>query len=146
MSFRSPLKKTVLAAIIAVAVPVGAGTPAEAAPSVCNRQLPRTSTESDGVPGTNFWKLLQCYAADGGYSGPIDGDLGRNSWVGVERHLKGQLFYSSGSFPGVLDQETTRGLERFGGHYGSGRATVNGSLGPEDYRDIAQALNNKYGA
>jgi peptidoglycan hydrolase-like protein with peptidoglycan-binding domain len=41
----------------------------------------------DGVPGTNTWAAVQRLAAAHGYTGPIDGAMGPNSWRGFARFL-----------------------------------------------------------
>ncbi|QWL30917.1 hypothetical protein [Rathayibacter toxicus] len=151
---KSTVIKSFLSAGFAAVALAGIATPAYASPAksehpeklpaICEHKLAPSATMADGVPGPLYYRLLQCYAADGGYKGPIDGDLGNRSWVGVEKHLKEQGLYKSDKFPGEQDPETTRGLERFGIKFGGGRGTVNGFLNADDYRDIAQALNHMY--
>ncbi|MEU9508416.1 glycoside hydrolase family 25 protein [Micromonospora sp. NPDC048170] len=41
----------------------------------------------DGAPGTNTWKAVQRLASGWGYTGPIDGAMGPNSWRGFARFL-----------------------------------------------------------
>lgn len=55
--------------------------------------LPKTYTATDGVPGTIFWQRLQNWVRiDAGYTGPIDGDPGPNTWRGVARFLNQDRF------------------------------------------------------
>lgn len=44
--------------------------------------LPRSSTQESGVPDTYYYMRQQTYASFYGYTGPIDGELGENSWAG----------------------------------------------------------------
>eukprot|EP01032_Pedospumella_encystans_P030563 gene30563-34497_t len=50
--------------------------------------VPRTATEDNGVPDTNYYKRQQIYASHYGYTGPIDGVLGTQSWAGTQRGLQ----------------------------------------------------------
>ncbi|ASD24259.1 hypothetical protein C3B61_15190 [Cryobacterium zongtaii] len=54
----------------------------------------------DGAPGSNTYKALQRWAADGShggrYTGPIDGVMGTNSWSNLDRAV-GYDFYSPGA-------------------------------------------------
>jgi hypothetical protein len=50
--------------------------------------LPKTATEQDGVPGTIFWQRAQNWLRiESGYTGPVDGVMGPNSWCGFARFL-----------------------------------------------------------
>ncbi|MFB7557351.1 hypothetical protein [Streptomyces brevispora] len=41
----------------------------------------------DGVPGTNTWTAVQRLAAQNGYTGPIDDVMGPNSWRGFSHFI-----------------------------------------------------------
>lgn len=113
-----------------------------ATPSQCGLGLPRTSTQEDGVPGSRMWALMQCMARSGGYTGPIDGEMGANSWRGVQGFLSQKGFYS-GAQSGSLDSQTSRGLQKLG-QQGGYTGPIDGSLGTASWRAIATYLNNNY--
>ncbi len=49
--------------------------------------IPRSSTQESGVPDTYYYMRQQKYASFYGYTGPIDGVLGPNSWAGEQNLL-----------------------------------------------------------
>lgn len=83
--------------------------------------------------------ILQRLAALGGYAGPIDGEMGENSWIGVQTALRDQGFGYAGPIDGVPGTETYYALQRLaqaGGYSGP----VDGLPGPETYAGVAQWL------
>jgi len=66
-------------------------TMAVAAESDVCASLPKTTTETDGIPGPIFWKRMQCLGSmpsERPYTYKIDGVMGPNSWLGVSARLK----------------------------------------------------------
>ena len=103
--------------------------------------MPRTSTAEDGVPGANFYKRLQLFAQQHGYTGPVDGVLGKNSWAGDPARAAGhrRLHRPGGWRPG---SQHLRGLQRLAAQHGYS-GPVDGALGPNSYRGLAAFLNAK---
>ncbi len=119
----------------------GMGIAAVAGPCSLGVVVP-TTTEDDGKPGVFFWKLMQCLGRQGGYTGPIDGELGYNSWVGIQTRLKSLYFYS-GPINGSPTTATWTGLQRYAGHYGTYTGPVDGVPGINTYKGLAYALNDR---
>lgn len=98
------LTRLAAGAALTVALIAGTVVPASAAGGVAPAALaagcsalPTTTTESDGVTGTIFWKRMQCLASMDStqpYTGPIDGVMGPNSWIGVSARMKVGNYYA----------------------------------------------------
>ncbi len=90
--------------------------------------LSTSSTESDGIPGPNYWKLLQCFAAKrGGYTGPIDGAPGFYSYSGLQRAASAGFGYT-----GAIDGSFSVGGYSNGGLALQKVAAAYGYTGPQD--------------
>lgn len=101
-----------------------------------------TSTAVDGIPGPVFWQMVQLWAREDGYTGPIDGDMGPNSWKGIQQ---GRAKYDG--YTGPIDGEPGPNLWKaiqkvagFGGYQGP----IDGDPGPNTYRGLANWLNGRY--
>jgi len=84
-------------------------------------------------------KLLQRVAQRGGYTGPVDGDLGVNSWRGVQTVVRGYGYV--GPIDGVPGENTWKGVQtlaRAGGYTGP----IDGVPGPNTYAGLARWLNS----
>ncbi|WP_434389938.1 GH25 family lysozyme [Melittangium boletus] len=68
-------------------------------------------------------KILQRVAQRGGYTGPVDGVMGTNSWKGVQTVLKNKGFYT-GTVDGAPGDLTWKGVQRL--------AQLGGYTGPVD--------------
>ena len=129
-----------------------AGTVAQTAPaeaattrisSACS-SVPTTTTEFDGVPGTIFYKRLQCLGSMAGYAGPIDGVMGPNSWLGVCRQLaKGGYYQGSVAF-GSETPAVVAALQRWAAAHGRYSGPIDGIWGPNSYRGVAWSLNREF--
>ncbi len=118
----------------------GSGTCGAAnVPNGCT--LPRTPTETTGVPDVAFGLLLQRYAADHGYTGPIDGHAGAATWAGVQRGL-GAYGYG-GPTNGLPATQTYEAFQRLAAQHGYS-GPIDGSLGPNSFRGFARFLNQTY--
>lgn len=106
-------------------------------PSAPNK-LPLTDTANDGVPGANYYKRQQYFASKHGYTGPIDGALGRGSWAGTQRGLR--QFGYTGPDDGVPGPQTYKAMQRCAAKFGY-RGPIDGSLGRESYKGFARYLN-----
>ncbi|WP_084541180.1 peptidoglycan DD-metalloendopeptidase family protein [Nocardioides alkalitolerans] len=102
--------------------------------------LPKTSTATDGVPGTVFWRRVQnAMRIEEGYSGPIDGDPGVQTWSALQRHLAAHHGYG-GPIDGVPGSQTYAALQRLAGAHGY-TGPVDGAMGPESWRGVARWVN-----
>jgi hypothetical protein len=100
--------------------------------------VPLSSTESTGVPDTNYYKRQQLYAAMYGYIGPIDGVLGENSWAGTQRGM--QNYGYTGPCDGVPGTNTYMAMQRLASNWGY-TGPVDGELGPNSYKGLAAYFN-----
>lgn len=100
--------------------------------------VPKTSTERDGIPGTNFYKRMQLFARRNGYNGPIDGQMGRNSWAGVQRGLR--AFGYNGPDDGAPGKNTYIAMQRAAQRYGYS-GPIDGAMGVNSYKGFARFLN-----
>lgn len=103
----------------------------------------RTSTAADGVPGPVFWALFQVWARENGYTGPIDGKPGTNTWAAIQRGRKQWDGYT-GPCDGVPGKNTYKALQRAAQH-GGYDGPIDGVLGKNSYKGLATLLNKKFG-
>ncbi|ATB33619.1 GH25 family lysozyme [Melittangium boletus] len=68
-------------------------------------------------------KILQRVAQRGGYTGPVDGVLGANTWKGVQTVIKNKGFYT-GPVDGAPGEQTWKGVQKL--------AQLGGYTGPVD--------------
>lgn len=100
-----------------------------------------TATETDGVPGPVFYSLVQRWAQDWGYTGPLDGKPGPATWAAVQRALVDYGY--RGPIDGAPGRQTFAAWQRWarqGGYTGPD----DGALGKQSYRAIACTLNVAY--
>lgn len=102
--------------------------------------LPKTTTQSDGVPGTVFWQRAQHWLAiEDGYTGPIDGKPAVNTYQALQRDLTAHWGYR-GPVDGVPGTATYQAWQRQAAHYGY-TGPIDGDPGPATYRALATFLN-----
>jgi hypothetical protein len=100
--------------------------------------IPQSSTASSGVPDTAYYQRQQVYASKYGYTGPVDGVLGPNSWAGTQRGLKNWGY--TGPDDGVPGTNTYMAMQRLAAAYGY-TGPIDGELGPNSYRGLARYFN-----
>jgi murein DD-endopeptidase len=112
---------------------------AASVPSGCT--VPATPTSETGVPDGAFTMRLQMYAADHGYTGPIDGAMNAATWIGVQRGLASHGY--TGPANGIPGANTYMAFQRVAAEHGY-TGPINGVLGPNSYRGFAAFLNAAY--
>jgi len=115
---------------------VHGGTPPSPAPS----GIPASATASNGVPDTTYYMHQQVYTTAHGYSGPIDGVLGTNSWTGTQRGLADDGYGNTGPDDGVPGTNTYMAMQRLAAGWGY-TGPVDGDLGPNSYKGLASYFN-----
>jgi peptidoglycan hydrolase-like protein with peptidoglycan-binding domain len=100
--------------------------------------VPKTFTEQDGVPGANYYKRLQLFAQRNGYSGPLDGAMGKNSWASVQRGLRAYGY--NGPDDGVPGANTYKSIQKVAQRYGYS-GPIDGEMGKNSYKAFARFLN-----
>ncbi len=126
---------------------VGQAEPAQAAMtriSPACASVPTTTTESDGIPGTIFYKRLQCLGSMAGYTGPIDGVMGPNSWIGASNQLAKGGYYQAPVAWGYESKDVVAALQRWAAAHGRYSGPIDGVWGPNSYRGAAWALNRAF--
>jgi hypothetical protein len=101
--------------------------------------IPRSTTEDDGIPGHVYYQRQQLYARMYGYSGPIDGALGTQSWAGTQKGLSAGYGYT-GPADGVPGPATYQAMQRLASHYGY-TGPIDGALGVNSYKGLAKYFN-----
>ncbi|CAM3545928.1 Peptidase M23 domain-containing protein [Stackebrandtia soli] len=102
--------------------------------------LPKTSTESDGIPGPIFWKRVQNWVRiDAGYTGPIDGVPGPNTYAAMQRYLAAHYGYG-GPADGAPGPNTYAALQRLAARHGY-TGPIDGVMGPNSWRGVARFVN-----
>lgn len=96
----------------------------------------------DGMPGHVLYQMMQLWAREGGYAGPIDGDLGVNSWKGIQTVLAGHNGYT-GLVDGKPGKLTWAAVQRAAMH-GGYRGPDDGVMGANSWRGLATLLNAKF--
>jgi hypothetical protein len=107
-------------------------------PPVPPGPLPQSSTAQDGIPGPIYYMRQQLFAQENGYTGPLDGVLGVESWAGTQRGLR--AFGYTGPDDGVPGTNTFMAMQRVAARYGY-QGPIDGALGPNSYRGFATFLN-----
>lgn len=105
--------------------------------------LTTTTTESDGIPGPNYWKLFQCFAAKrGGYTGPIDGFPGFYAYTAFQRAARSFGYTGSldGKFSPAGASSVTLALQKVAAAHGY-NGPQDGVIGPNTYRRSAAYFN-----
>ncbi|MDQ2586566.1 M23 family metallopeptidase [Saccharothrix yanglingensis] len=105
--------------------------------------LPKTSTEQDGVPGAVMWKRAQNWLRlEHGYTGPIDGVPGTNTYAALQRGVRGHGY--TGPVDGVMGPNSWAGVQRLAAGWGY-TGPIDGVMGPNSWRGFARFLNqDKY--
>ncbi|MGB3440476.1 MAG: M23 family metallopeptidase [Actinophytocola sp.] len=105
--------------------------------------LPKTTTEQDGVPGPIMWKRAQNWLRiEQGYTGPIDGVPGVNTYAALQRGVRGYGY--TGPIDGVMGPNSWAGVQRLASHWGY-TGPIDGAMGPNSWRGFARFLNqDKY--
>lgn len=103
-----------------------------------NPSVPRSATADTGVPDTNYYKRQQLYAAMYGYTGPIDGVLGPNSWTGTQLGLRAYGY--TGPADGIPGTNTYMAMQRLASRWGY-TGPIDGVLGPNSYEGLAKYFN-----
>ncbi|MGH3382637.1 MAG: GH25 family lysozyme [Actinoallomurus sp.] len=102
-------------------------------------KLPKTTTQQDGVPGPVFWKRCQHWLAlTAGYTGPIDGAPGVNTYAALQRQMRNYGY--TGPIDGVPGVNTYAALQRLAAQYGY-TGPIDGVMGPNSWRGVATFLN-----
>ena len=117
--------------------------------SVCDQEsvftgagtVPVSITEETGTPNTTFYMRMQLWASLYGYTGPIDGVLGSNSWAGFQRALADQGY--SVNDTGTPDSATYSALQALAALHGGYTGPIDGVLGSNSYRGFAYFLNRE---
>ncbi|MEU4745262.1 peptidoglycan DD-metalloendopeptidase family protein [Actinosynnema sp. NPDC023658] len=105
--------------------------------------LPKTSTEQDGVPGTIMWQRAQNWLrAEQGYTGPIDGVPGANTYAALQRAMRAYGY--TGPIDGVPGGNTWAAVQRLAARWGY-TGPIDGVMGANSWRGFARFLNqDKY--
>jgi hypothetical protein len=114
-------------------------------PGIC-ASLPKTTTQYDGVPGPIFWKRLQCMASrdsERPYTGPIDGVMGPNSWMGVSARLRVGKYFLPGPLSSSGDSTVIYALQRWGQAHGF-PSWHTGRWNDITYKAVAHNLNIEF--
>lgn len=122
---------------IAIAAP-----PAQAAnwSFTCGGAVPyqyQSITWSTGVPDRCMWAIMQELGRAHGYTGPIDGVMGPNSWRGFQKYLAWAGF-GPGAADGIPGPNTYRAMQRFAGPNYSG--PIDGVMGPNSWKGVTRSL------
>lgn len=100
--------------------------------------IPQTTTANDGIPGHIYWQRMQLFAQKNGYTGPVDGSMGKNSWIGVQRGLR--PFGYTGPIDGVPGSNCYKAMQRVAQRFGY-TGPIDGAMGPRSYMGFARFLN-----
>lgn len=82
--------------------------------------------------------LMWSQASFYGYTGPIDGVLGQQSWAGTQRGLYNYGY--TGPDDGVPGENTYKAMQRLASKWGY-TGPIDGELGPNSYKGVAKYFN-----
>ncbi|MFI0793152.1 GH25 family lysozyme [Micromonospora rubida] len=101
--------------------------------------LPKTTTEQDGTPGPVMWMRAQNWLSiTSGYTGPIDGAPGTNTYAALQRAMRGYGY--TGPIDGVMGPNSWKAVQRLAAGYGY-TGPIDGVMGPNSWRGFARFLN-----
>ncbi|MFI5784306.1 GH25 family lysozyme [Streptomyces sp. NPDC051640] len=101
--------------------------------------LPKSATEQDGVPGPVMWRRAQNWLRiTSGYTGPIDGVPGPNTYAALQRSLRGWGY--TGPIDGVMGPNSWAAVQRLAASHGY-TGPIDGAMGPNSWRGFARFLN-----
>ncbi|MFB7951354.1 GH25 family lysozyme [Streptomyces sp. NPDC056045] len=101
--------------------------------------LPKTTTEQDGIPGPVMWKRTQNWLRiESGYTGPIDGVPGPNTYAALQRNMRGWGY--TGPIDGAPGPNTWAALQRLAAAHGY-TGPVDGVMGPNSWRGFSRFIN-----
>lgn len=130
------------ALVVALLVPLGAqSASANTITTYCSQHM-YDQTATTAQPSTALYCQMQQMASSGyGYTGPINGTLGVNSWAGVQRYLKANWNYlgPADGYPGV---NTYKAMQRAGNARGwwPTPSVVDGTLETRDWQAWAYVV------
>ncbi|MFF8616613.1 peptidoglycan DD-metalloendopeptidase family protein [Streptomyces sp. NPDC015350] len=101
--------------------------------------LPKTTTEQDGIPGPVMWKRTQNWLRiESGYTGPIDGAPGPNTYAALQRNMRGWGY--TGPIDGAPGPNTWAAVQRLAAAHGY-TGPVDGVMGPNSWRGFSRFIN-----
>jgi hypothetical protein len=156
MSFLSSRRSTVSAAVIAVGLLIGsiaAAAPASAATgtrnpsqnaesSYCKAHLATWQQDYGTWPNKPMWCETQWLAAQYTYTGIIDGEMGTNSWKGVQEFLKAHYHYD-GPVDGVPGKNTYLAMQRYAADWGY-KGAQDGVMGTNSWKAWATGVSSPW--
>lgn len=102
--------------------------------------LAKTTTSETGETGPVFWSRVQnAMRIEEGYTGPVNGVPGENTYAALQRYLAHHHGYS-GPADGVLGTNSYAALQRLAAQHGY-TGPVNGVMGPNSWRGVARWVN-----
>jgi len=111
--------------------------------SYCTTNQYANTQLSTGHPTQALQCQMQFLASRYGYTGPINGVLGQNSWKGIMAYLADDWDYN-GPVNGIPGVNTYKAMQRMGNAYGwSAAVTVDGSLGTRDWQNWAYGVRRQ---
>jgi hypothetical protein len=137
----------IIAAIVGSAAPAHAASGARASTRMAAAcaSVPKTTTVYDGLPGPIFWKRVQCMASRESarpYTGPIDGVMGPNSWMGAQARLAVGNYYQA-ELEDYENGATVAAFRRWANAHGY-NLEVHGDWDTDAYRAAADCLNKEF--
>lgn len=119
--------------------------------TVANANPITSFCQSANGGSSSFTAQLQCRLQEGpaqqyGYTGPIDGAMGVNSWKGLQRFLKANYGYL-GPVDGVPGSNTYKALQRWAAdssHGGTYTGPIDGVLGTNSWTGVDRACTYDY--
>ena len=107
--------------------------------------------QSSNGGSTSFTQDLQCRLQEGpashyGYTGPIDGVMGTNSWKGMQSFLAANYGYT-GPIDGAPGTNTYKALQRWaadGSHGGTYTGPIDGVMGTNSWTGVDRATTYDY--
>lgn len=100
--------------------------------------------DDPNLPDTALWCQIQFYASLETYTGPIDGAMGSNSWIGFQHNLHRGGFFNS-AYTGKMDTETQKAMQRLGQRAAiKYTGPVDGAMGRNSWISLAYELEGNW--
>lgn len=125
-----------------------AAVPAQAAEwtFTCGNPAPyqyQSATWSTGTPDRCMWAEMQALARSGGYTGPLDGVMGTNSWRGWQTVMRDWYGANPGTIDGVPGPNTYKAMQKIASYHGY-TGPIDGVMGPNSWKHFSAQIQVYY--
>lgn len=90
-----------------------------------------------------MWAEMQALARSGGYTGPLDGVMGTNSWRGWQTVMRDWYGANPGTIDGVPGPNTYKAMQKIASYHGY-TGPIDGVMGPNSWKHFSAQIQVYY--